>query len=211
MWITFYNPKAAGDVLLLTREAARSEHLPIVESKENVTCIKNEETNKINSINIFNISSSLPLQETGVVTLSNEDQKTVNDIIQQAGFDVEVVLDEESKFVVGYVEEIEPVEGSDHLNKTQTRVGSDEVLQIVCGASNIDQGQSVIVAKPGAVMPNGMIIWPGELRGVESHGMVCSTRELDLTHIENEDGIWVLPEGFEPGTLLEDVVSHLSK
>lgn len=74
------------------------------------------------------------------------------------------------KFVVGYVKECLPHEDSDHLSVTQTEVDNGEVLQIVCGAANIKKGQRVVVAKPGAVMPSGSIIWPGELRGVASNG-----------------------------------------
>lgn len=209
MWIAFYNNQLAGDVLLLTKETARGA-LPIVESNDDVTVIKDSTTNEIKSINIFNISSHVPMNDhNGPVTLSQEDQTVINELIQQAGFNQRIEMATDSKFVVGYVEVLEPVEGSDHLNKTQTRVNEDEVLQIVCGASNIAQGQSVIVAKPGAVMPNGMIIWPGELRGVQSNGMICSTRELDLTDIENEEGIWILPKDHAPGTSLESVVNDL--
>ena len=69
---------------------------------------------------------------------------------------------------------------SDHLSITETEVGDGEVLQIVCGAANIRKGLKVVVAKPGAMMPDGLMIWPGTLRGVESFGMICSAKELHL-------------------------------
>lgn len=65
---------------------------------------------------------------------------------------------------------------------------------------------TVLVALPGAVMPNGSIIWPSELRGTPSHGMICSTRELGLTHIEDAPGIWELDDDIEPGTPLDKVI-----
>ena len=68
------------------------------------------------------------------------------------------------------------------------------VLQIVCGAPNIEAGQKVVVAKPGAMMPDGMMIWPGTLRGVDSYGMICSARELHLPNAPEKKGILVLPE-----------------
>lgn len=80
------------------------------------------------------------------------------------------------------------------MNITQTEIDNGEVVQIVCGASNIAQGQKVVVAKVGAMMPNGMVIWDGELRGEPSHGMICSARELELKNAPNEKGILVLPE-----------------
>ena len=57
--------------------------------------------------------------------------------------------------VVGYVEECVDHPDSDYLHITQTRVAADTVLQIVCGAANIEAGQKVLVAQPGAVMPDG--------------------------------------------------------
>lgn len=59
-------------------------------------------------------------------------------------------------------------------------------------------------------MPSGAIIWDGELRGVASHGMICSTRELNLTEIEDKPGIWVLPQDFAAGTPLAEVVANLA-
>ena len=56
-------------------------------------------------------------------------------------------------------------------------------------------------------MPSGAIIWPGELRGVESFGMICSTRELGLAHLEDLPGIWELRPQFSVGTALADVVA----
>ena len=74
-------------------------------------------------------------------------------------------------------------------------------MQIVCGAPNIDEGQKVVVAKVGAMMPNGAMIFPGKLRGVESMGMICSARELELPNAPQKRGILVLPEtdAFEVG------------
>ncbi|MEN2277657.1 YtpR family tRNA-binding protein, partial [Enterococcus faecium] len=68
------------------------------------------------------------------------------------------------------------------------------VLQIISGAPNIEPGQKVVVAKPGAMMPDGMMIWPRTLRGVDSYGMICSARELHLPNAPEKKGILVLPE-----------------
>ncbi|MGI6156664.1 MAG: DUF4479 domain-containing protein, partial [Enterococcus lemanii] len=51
----------------------------------------------------------------------------------------------------------------------------------------------VVVAKPGAMMPDGLLIWPGELRGVASFGMVCSAKELNLANAPMKRGILELP------------------
>lgn len=206
MWIAFYNEQGVGDVLMLTHGQADENHLTS-ESNKNVTIVRDStKDNQVMSVNLFNISETFKPNGNGNVDLTEEQVSQVNDKIKEAGFDVEIVVDTKPKFVVGYVESCEKHEDSDHLSITKTNVG-DEVLQIVCGANNISEGMNVMVARPGAAMPSGSIIWPGELRGVESFGMICSTRELGLADIEDLPGIWELEKSFKPGTSLEDVVA----
>lgn len=207
MWLAFYNENV-GDVLMLTRSVNTNEDLIEVTSQGNVTIIKDGESGDIVSVNIKGLADALKLDHSGQQFLSKEDLDHVNQAIQASGFDLEIDLDKSPKFVVGYVEELEAHEDSDHLSVTQTQVGPAKSLQIVCGASNIAQGQKILVALPGAVMPSGAIIWPGNLRGVDSFGMICSTRELNLTDIEDLPGIWELDDHFLPGTALEEVVDY---
>lgn len=206
MWIAFYNEKGVGDVLMLTRGNVNENHLTH-ESNNNVTIVRDtSQNNEVFSVNIFNISERFKPTSNGNVDLSQEEVAQVNTLIKNAGFDLEITVDTEPKFIVGYVESCEKLEDSDHLSVTQTNVGT-EVLQIVCGANNIAAGMNVLVARPGAVMPSGMVIWPGELRGVDSFGMVCSTRELGLSHIEDLPGIWELNSSFKAGLSLDEVVA----
>lgn len=208
MWLAFYNPTATGDVLLLTRDS-NSTSAKSFERKGDVAVVRPAHQEEIVSVNIFNASQYLDLSETGQVLLSDEQLKTINELISKTDYEVEVKVDATPKFVVGYVESCDPVEDSDHLSLTQTNVG-DTTLQIVCGAKNIRQGLHVLVARPGAVMPSGLIIWPSELRGVPSYGMVCSTRELQLEGVGNTEGIWELSDHFEPGTPLDEVIAQLN-
>ncbi len=208
MWLAFYNPTATGDVLLLTRDS-NSTSAKSFERKGDVAVVRPAHQEEIVSVNIFNASQYLDLSETGQVLLSDEQLKTINELISKTDYEVEVKVDATPKFIVGYVESCDPVEDSDHLSLTQTNVG-DTTLQIVCGAKNIRQGLHVLVARPGAVMPSGLIIWPSELRGVPSYGMVCSTRELQLEGVGNTEGIWELPDHFEPGTPLDEVIAQLN-
>ncbi|MCW6679626.1 DUF4479 and tRNA-binding domain-containing protein [Aerococcaceae bacterium NML130460] len=207
MWLAFYNREAVGDVLLLTRGLLDKVNVATV-SKDNVTIICHKDTAEIMSVNLFGIGESLGLVGNGPIALNERQVEQVNNLVKV--FDLTIQVDNSPKFVVGHVEQCVDHEDSDHLHITQTRVGEDEVLQIVCGAGNIAQGQQIIVAKPGAVMPSGAIIWDGELRGVASHGMICSTRELNLTEIEDKPGIWVLPQDFAAGTPLAEVVANLA-
>jgi phenylalanyl-tRNA synthetase beta chain len=82
---------------------------------------------------------------------------------------------------------------------------------IVCGAPNVAEGEVVLVALPGAVLPNGTKLGRAELRGVTSDGMILSETEVELG--SDAEGIMVLPETFEAGepadrylTLGDDVI-----
>lgn len=97
-----------------------------------------------------------------------------------------------SDVTVGHVLEREPHPDADKLGVCKVDVGDGEPLQIVCGAPNVAAGQRVAVATIGTVLPGDFKIKKSKIRGVESRGMICSVRELDLG--DEHDGIWVLPE-----------------
>lgn len=76
-------------------------------------------------------------------------------------------------------------------------------LTIVCGAPNARAGLVGVLGLPGAVVPaNGMVLKVAAVRGVESNGMMCSTRELELG--DDHDGIIELPEDAPVGTAFAD-------
>jgi len=105
----------------------------------------------------------------------------------------------ENKFpgvVVGKIMEIEKHPNADRLQVTKTDVGS-EVLQIVCGASNIAVGQKVPVALVGAELAGGFKIKEAEIRGVKSFGMLCAKDELGLG--TDHSGIMILNGETEVG------------
>ena len=77
-----------------------------------------------------------------------------------------------------------------------------EPQQIVCGASNFEAGATVAVALPGAVLPDGTELRVAKLRGLESHGMMLSERELELG--QEHDGIMLLPGDWPVGDALLD-------
>jgi phenylalanyl-tRNA synthetase beta chain len=91
---------------------------------------------------------------------------------------------------------------ADRLSLATVRVG-DEVLEIVCGATNIAAGQRVPVALPGAVLPGNRAIERTEKMGVVSNGMLCSGDELRLTG--DADGILILPADTPLGAPLADL------
>jgi phenylalanyl-tRNA synthetase beta chain len=106
-------------------------------------------------------------------------------------------------FVVGRVLEREQHPNADRLSVCRVDTGDGE-RTIVCGAPNVDTGQTVAVVLPGATMPGGMKIRKAKLRGVPSEGMILSAAELEIA--EEADGIMVLDDGPAPGTALGEVL-----
>lgn len=203
MLLSFYNPETLGDILLvILKEDVQNQDAKI---KGDVTRIFNTENNETIGFNIKNVKSILNLQDTdiGHIVLNEAQINTLNKTISDNGFEATLELDDKPRFVVGHVDEMTEHPDSDHLHVTKIDVGQEEDLQIVCGASNIEQGQNVVVALTGAVMPDGKIIWPGKLRGVESFGMCCSASELALPNATKGHGILVLDDSKVAGTAFQ--------
>ena len=92
---------------------------------------------------------------------------------------------------------------ADRLSVCKVDDGSGAPRQIVCGAKNYKVGDKVPLAQPGAVMPGDFKIKVGKLRGVESEGMMCSSKELGLG--EGADGLLILPPETAIGTPLSEL------
>jgi phenylalanyl-tRNA synthetase beta chain len=105
---------------------------------------------------------------------------------------------------VGRVVEAGKHPNADRLQLCQVDVGEPDPRQIVCGAWNFGAGATVAVALPGAVLPDGRTLERAKLRGQFSDGMILSEAELALG--DDHSGILLLPEPWEPGTPLGDVV-----
>jgi phenylalanyl-tRNA synthetase beta chain len=104
---------------------------------------------------------------------------------------VETVAGDFSLVVVGEVLQVEPHPDANKLRVCQVNVGQPAPLNIVCGAANVRQGMKAPVALVGAVLPGDFKIKKSKLRGVPSHGMLCSTKELGLS--EQAEGLMELP------------------
>uniref|UniRef100_UPI002633C90C phenylalanine--tRNA ligase subunit beta n=1 Tax=Janthinobacterium sp. TaxID=1871054 RepID=UPI002633C90C len=121
--------------------------------------------------------------------------------------DVEAVAPPFSNVVVGLVLTTEKHPNADRLNVCTVDVGTGTMLNIVCGAPNVRPGLKVVCAKAGAVLPPGADGKPfeikvGQLRGVESQGMLCSARELKLS--EENAGLMELPDDAPIGQNFRD-------
>jgi phenylalanyl-tRNA synthetase beta chain len=106
-------------------------------------------------------------------------------------------------FVVGRVLAVEPHPDADRLSVCEVDAG-DGKRTIVCGAPNVAAGQTVPVALPGAVLPDGTELASTNLRGVVSDGMILSEAELEIG--DDADGIVILDGEVEPGTPLSEVL-----
>lgn len=118
------------------------------------------------------------------VDLKDITDKEFNDEMTLSGSKVETIErpDENLKnVVVGKILEMKRHENSDHMWVCQIDVGQAEPVQIVTGAWNVHVGDYVPAALSGAHLPGGIKIEKGELRGVESNGMLCSLKELGMT------------------------------
>ncbi len=110
------------------------------------------------------------------------DANGIADCLTNAGLEVDGVTrvsESIEKLVVGKVLEVEKHPDADRLNLTKVDIGS-EVLEIVCGASNVRVDLMVAVATVGAKLPNGLKIKKAKVRGMPSFGMLCSASELGL-------------------------------
>lgn len=106
--------------------------------------------------------------------------------------------------VVGHVVECGKHPEADKLSVCRVDVG-DEVLDIVCGAPNVAQGQKVAVVKVGVTLPTGLTVKKAKLRGAPSHGMICSEFELGLS--DEHDGILVLDPDAPVGASFLDALN----
>ena len=115
-----------------------------------------------------------------------------------------------SKIVVGETLSVVDHPDSDHLHVCQVNIGTEEPIQIVCGAPNVAAGQKVIVALHGARITGNAKIKKGKMRGQESNGMICSLAELGYSESvvskKYADGIFVLPAEAVPGTEVVDLL-----
>lgn len=139
------------------------------------------------------------------VNINGIDPADLAEKITRSGIEVDSIIyrgQGMTNVVVGHVKECVKHPEADKLNICQVDVG-EETTQIICGAPNVAEGQKVIVARPGAVLPGGMKIKKAKLRGEESNGMICSLQELGiegkLVPKAYAEGIYVLPQDAVPG------------
>jgi phenylalanyl-tRNA synthetase beta chain len=108
--------------------------------------------------------------------------------------------------VVAQIKASEQHPNADRLSVCQVDDGSGQLRQIVCGAKNYHVGDKVPLALPGAVLPHDLKIKASRLRGVESQGMLCSARELNLA--EDAAGLLILSPKARVGAPLNEILPN---
>ena len=108
--------------------------------------------------------------------------------------------------VVAEIKEAEQHPDADRLRVCKVDDGTGELHNVVCGAPNARAGIKIPFARVGAVLPGGFKIKRAKLRGVESFGMLCSAKELELS--DEADGLHELPLDAPAGATLSDYL-HL--
>lgn len=196
-----YNKAHVGDVLLV-QLSMETIVKTAMDRAGDVAILKEETTGEVKAFNLFNASKYVELDVAGNVEVTPELVEKLEAALKANGAEVSLDVDFSPKFVVGYVESKEKHPNADKLSVCKVNVG-DETLQIVCGAPNVDAGQKVVVAKVGAVMPSGLLIKEGNLRGEDSFGMLCSARELAIPGAPEVKGILVLDDSAEVGSPFE--------
>ncbi|MFT5878068.1 MAG: phenylalanyl-tRNA synthetase beta chain, partial [Dokdonia sp.] len=141
------------------------------------------------------------------------DVTRIGELLTDSGLEVEGINDFVSVeggfegLVVGEVLTCEKHPNADKLNVTTINIGTDEPLNIVCGAPNVAVGQKVIIATVGCTLypleGDSFKIKKGKIRGEASHGMICAEDEIGLG--QGHDGIMVLDADLIPGTPLAEV------
>jgi phenylalanyl-tRNA synthetase beta chain len=129
------------------------------------------------------------------------------DALMQAGLEVEEVIDLgmiSGKLVVGEILKIEPIEGADKIRLCTVQADDPEPLKIVCGAWNFEVGNKVPVSRFGFKFPDGFVLKPRKIRGIEGQGMLCSPKELGLS--DDGAGIWILDDDMVVGEVLDALV-----
>jgi phenylalanyl-tRNA synthetase beta chain len=133
----------------------------------------------------------------------------IADMLTMKSYEVEevVALNEGlENVVIGRIDAISAHPNADRLRLTKVDVGATRLLEIVCGASNIEVGQKIPVAMIGASLPNGLTIQKTKIRGEISEGMLCSETELGLG--EGHSGILILDADAPVGKLLDDYLGR---
>lgn len=125
------------------------------------------------------VSKKMIQQWVDIEKISDEE---ISNALNNLGLEVEEVINlskQNTNLIVGEVISLKPHPLVERLNVCDVNIG-DKVLNIVCGANNVVVGIKVVVAQIGSQLANGLKIDYRDLKGITSHGMICSLSEIGL-------------------------------
>jgi phenylalanyl-tRNA synthetase beta chain len=136
--------------------------------------------------------------------------ESILDALPLLGFDIEETETlgppQMEHVVVGQVIEYEAHPNADRLRLCNVKTDeSEQIHSIICGAKNFKEGDKVMVALPGAVLPGNFKIKKSKLRGIESQGMLCSAKELNIG--QDHEGIMIIEASVPLGTPINQCYS----
>ena len=138
------------------------------------------------------------------VDLGELNVKEIENALTMIGQEVEKIEikgENLDKVVTAKIVEKEKHADSDHLTVCKVDIGK-EIIQVVCGAPNHKLGDKVVLAQIGAKLAPDFVIKKGKIRGVESSGMLCSSKELGIG--TDASGIIILPEDAPIGVPMKE-------
>ncbi|MEM0897066.1 MAG: phenylalanine--tRNA ligase subunit beta [Verrucomicrobiota bacterium] len=137
--------------------------------------------------------------------LSGCTTEEIADLLTFAGIEVEGIEQKGApdKVIIAKILSSDQHPNADRLSVCKVEYGGEAPAQIVCGAKNYKVGDHVPLALPGATLPGDFTIKKGKLRGVESEGMMCSGRELEVS--EDHEGLLILPAETTVGNPLSSI------
>ena len=128
----------------------------------------------------------------------DENAESISEILSNLGLEAEIssVPQKYPGVKIGYVEKTLKHPNADKLQICDIYDG-EKINKVICGAPNIKPGQTIAYATVGTTLPGNFKIKKANIRGIDSFGMVCSERELNLS--DEHEGIMVLPENLNIG------------
>src|SRR5881227_1835272 len=136
----------------------------------------------------------------------SKDPEEIAELLTRAGVETENIETRGANVEKVFVSQITASSrhpNADRLTMCEVDDGTGTKRQIVCGATNYKVGDKVLLALPGAKLPNGTEIRKSKLRGIESEGMLCSPIELGLG--EEASGLLILSPDTNVGAAISDV------
>ena len=127
---------------------------------------------------------TLPWLKEHLNTKAKESE--IIDKLTNIGLEVESIVEKSggiANFKIAKIIKAEKHPNADKLKVCEVNIGEKEIVKVVCGAPNARDGLVTVYAPPGAIIPKTKFkLKVAKIRGVESHGMLCSESELNISN-----------------------------